>query len=312
MAKNKKSKPKNKAEAKTRELAKKVQDRVDPVDLKATPEVKDVYDAVWNPEGGAAVKPPLQFIPVEEQIRRRQEEIRNLQAKQVNISEIPCEVTVVIPCFNAFTWLGQVLNALSYGEQSIPLKIILCDNGSTDPMKSVLTTEPGATDMAKWLRSLGFADVQILTPVTQKDVGLDGVPMEPQEKINKNLEHLWKKLTMAVDTKYIWYVDGDVVPPKDCGRVMRDMLDADPELAFVGVMYDYRTDHVKMGCSVGRTSVMQELDFSSMGCPCRWVNYALKSKGHKVEHVSPTVNPRDSHGMMVAFHGRHLEKRARP
>ena len=259
-----------------------------------------------------SIAPPavIESIPLEAQIERKKLEIQELQARKLNYTEIPCDVTVVIPCYNAFAWLGKTLLALAYGNQSIPIKVLLCDNGSTDPLGSCLRSEPGMSEMNAYLGELGFVGGGILSPVLQKDTNaITNTPLEPQERINKNLEHLWKKMTMAVKTKYIWYVDGDVIPPKDSGFILRTELEKDKELGFVGVMYDPKTDHVKMGCSMGRTSVMQKLEFQSMGCPCRWVNYALRSLGHTVKHVEPHVRGADSHERMVAPHGRALSGR---
>jgi len=254
-----------------------------------------------------ATPPVVQYqVPVDRLIEEKQKEIAELQARKMSYTEIPCDVSVVIPVFNAFAWLGQAIMALAYGNQSIPLKVWLCDNGSTDPLKSALTREPGFSEMTEWLKSLGFVGGGILDPVLQKSTHRDGTPMEPQERINKNLEHLWKKMTMAVDTRYIWYIDGDVIAPKDSGRVLREYLDTHPDCAFVGIIYDHKTDHVKMGCSMGRTSIMQKLDWQSIGCPCRWVNYQLRKWGHTVAHIDPHVRPADTHARMVATHGRAL------
>lgn len=198
-------------------------------------------------------------------------------------TRLPTEVTCVIPVYNSFLSLPRVLYHLEPGAQSTPISLLICDNTSQDPF-GVLLSESNR-HFISWLVSRGFTAAQILPAVTRVTQRPDGTPMAPQEIINTNLETVWKKLTMAVTTPYILYVDADVLLPTGAVRMLLETIKSDLDLAMLGCQYEVVTDHVKMGATICRTEVMRETQWESIGCPCRFITKYLKSQGYKVEHL---------------------------
>jgi hypothetical protein len=186
------------------------------------------------------------------------------------------------------------------------MNLIVCDNGSEDPTRDVLSGIPESA-FIPWCRKLGFQEVRVLDRVIPRERRYDGTPMTPSEIRYKNIEHIEKKLTMEVRTKYILYVDSDVEAPVDCVKLMLDTMENDPKLAFTGVLYDWVADHVKLGCSLARTEIMRDIDFSSVnGCPCRSLTKELQKRGWKVAHVPPESVLRPGYGIvrMIGEHDR--------
>lgn len=199
--------------------------------------------------------------------------------------KMPVEVTCVMSVWNDWMNLPRVLFSLETGAQGTPMNLILVDNQSTDPSKAILAWP----DLAKWLmRGRGFKDVQVLGPVPRVTQHSDGTPIrDPQQVRNVNLEFLKKKLTMQVQTEFILYQDSDVLMPTGGVRDLLDALKADKALALVGILYEQFADHVNTGCTMGRTEILQQVDWNSDGCTCRYLTKLLRAKGHKVEHLDP-------------------------
>lgn len=197
---------------------------------------------------------------------------------------MPVEVTCVMSVWNDFMNLPRVLFSLEKGAQSIPMNLILVDNQSTDPCRAILAWP----DLPKWLKQKGFVDVRVLGVVPRTTQMQDGSPIRnPQAVRNINLEFLKKKLTMAVQTEFVLYQDSDVLMPTGGVRDMLEALREDPGLALVGILYEPFSDHVKTGCTMGRTEVLREVDWNSDGCTCRYLTKLLRSRGHKVRHLDP-------------------------
>jgi len=205
------------------------------------------------------------------------------QSEALPITEFPVEVTCVIPTFNVWFTLGRVLRALEMGAQSMPMKLILCDNGSTDPTADILAGKK----IVSWLKAHAFVDPQVLPPVPHVVTGPNQQVVRGQAQKNVNMEFMRKKLTMAVDTPYILYVDADVEMPVGGVCDLLNALKSDEKLALAGILYDRKVDHIQMGCTMGRSEVMKELDWSSEGCSCRWATRKLRSMGWKVEYLDP-------------------------
>jgi hypothetical protein len=250
-------------------------------------------------------------ISIEQAIEQKRAELLALEASRPNRSTIPTAATVVIPVHDSFLTLGRCLRHLAIGHQSVPLNLILVDNGSTDPCKDVLDTSRGEPSIAGWLRAAGFRTVKILPPVAQATRHFNGQPLEGQERINKNLEFIWKKLTWEaskLDAPYILYADSDVFCPVDGVRVLVETLDHDPKVVLAGIKYDWDTDHVQMGMTLGRLSVLKDVKWQSEGCPCRWLDREMRRRGYKVVHIEPRAIDRPGYGnvRMVAVHARHI------
>ncbi len=239
-------------------------------------------------------------------IEAKRKELLRLEAERLVVSVEPTLVTAVMPVRDAFLHLAQTLFRLAPGAQSVPLELIIVDGGSDDPCRDILSGDPGSK-LIPWLKKLGFRDARVLPPVVPITRHHDGSPLTEYEIKNKNIEWLTKKLVLEVKTPYTFFVDSDVDVPVDCVRFMLEMLEHDPELALAGVLYDWAANHTKLGCSLGRTSILRDIDYrSDAGCPCRELHKELVRQGHKVEHVPPETRFRDGYGFvrMVGTHKR--------
>lgn len=258
------------------------------------------------PHAAALDSSPEHTSSLDLEIEKTRKRLLALQAEQLVISTEPTMVTAIIPVRDAFLTLGTTLFRLAPGAQAVPIELILVDGGSEDPCRDILSGEPG-TKLVPWLKKLGFRDARVLPPVVPKTRHHDGSPMSDYEIKNKNIEWLTKKLVMEVKTPYTFFVDSDVDVPVDCVRYMLEMLEHDKETGLVGILYDWAANHTKLGCSMGRTEILRQINYrSDAGCPCRELYKELKRLGHKVEHVPPETRFRDGYGFvrMVGTHKR--------
>lgn len=195
------------------------------------------------------------------------------------LKEMACEITVVIPTYNCWQWLGLCLHHLEWGAQSLPLKIILCDNGSEDGTQQLVEALGGEAN-AWWQKK--FRSLHVLQPVPQKHWVEAG-----EARTNKNLEHVWRKLVEAVDTPYTQFVDADVCMPSGGVRTLLEALQEDDELGAAGIIYENKVDHLKQGTMMVRTEIAKAFSWQSEGCPCRWVSGEIERRGYKIRHISP-------------------------
>lgn len=221
-----------------------------------------------------------------EALQKRLAELRAESARApMRVYEFPVEVTVAIPAYNCWRTLGDVLFALEQGAQSIPMKLLICDNGSTDVTGDIVASPR----FAKWLKEVcHFPDVTVLepTPHTDKEYLTERV-LNNQEAKLLNVQFQRAKLAVFCDTPYIWYVDADVLAPVGAGRTLLDALKADEKLAALGILYDWKVDHVQWGCTMCRTPVMKALKWRAEGCECRYATRLLREAGYKVEYLPP-------------------------
>lgn len=228
-----------------------------------------------------------EIAKAEAEAKVSQRKLQDLKLKKLGlkVTECPVNVTVCVPVFNDFSTLGRALWSVSKHNQTIPANLVLADNGSTDPGADALAGEK----IAPWCKeTLGFKQVTVLsqTPQTLHDFAT-GNPLQGQARKNVNIEFIRKKLSVAVKTPLMMYLDADVEAPYDALRLLEEKLDSDENVALVGILYVDKVDHVQAGCTMGRTSIIQDVDWRSMGCSCRWLTKHLIEQGHKVEYLPP-------------------------
>lgn len=241
----------------------------------------------------------------EQMLEQKRKEYFELESQKRDIVREPVQVTAVLPVKDAFVTLGRVLMRLAPGAQSVPMNVILVDNESEDPSRDVLSGDVGSA-LVPWMKGMGFQDVRVLGRVIARTRTKDGEPLTAYDIKNKNIEHLTKKLTMEVKTKYTLYVDADVEAPVDCVRQMVEVMEAREKMGLIGVLYDWVTDHVKLGCTLARTALMRDIDFSSeKGCPCRTMTVEAKRRGYETAHLTPQTIIRPGYGP-VRMVGTHL------
>lgn len=201
-----------------------------------------------------------------EQIKRMQAEIARLQG--LPQLELPCDVTVLIPCFNSCRegWLQRCLYALSPGLQSLPAIVHVADQESEDGTGQYVV---GSTPW--WSRR--FVAFRYLGQT--KNFG---------HKM-RNICLIRKNLAISAKTKYALYVDADVKYPPGGLRAQYEAMEADPKLGMLGILYDRSVNHVKMGSAMIRTELLAQVDFKPDPCECDWVNKRVVEMGYEARHL---------------------------
>ncbi len=214
-----------------------------------------------------------------------------------DIQKMPVEVTVCIPCYNAFCWgegsLNVTLQSLEIGAQSLQVKLVLCDNASVDGTQLVLKAMaekdpkdypggriPDLTVRKFWLGRFP-AGIQIAEPVPVNEEYPAG-----QGRMNAHMKVIHPRMLELVDTPYVLTVDADVEVPRGAVRTMLDALKNDPECGLVGISYA-PSDHVQHGLAMMRTEDKRLIQWGARGCTCRYMNDEVKRMGKNVIDLSP-------------------------
>jgi cellulose synthase/poly-beta-1,6-N-acetylglucosamine synthase-like glycosyltransferase len=202
--------------------------------------------------------------------------------------ELPCEVTALIKVYNALDpdcgTLFYTLRSLIFGVQSISVKIVLCDNGSTDgsqvilnQLKAEVTTAgfQGSATRAYWLAK--FRDIQVVAAMPQNDEYPEG-----QRKRNSHYKAMYARMLPVVDTDYVLLIDADVDAPTGSLRTMLDALKDDPELGVVAIGYDPNV-HIEQGLMMLGTELARSIDWKKRerGCVCRLITDEIQGMGKK-------------------------------
>ena len=201
-------------------------------------------------------------------------------------STMPCEVTACIPAYNAICTLGLTLWSLEWGAQSIPLRVILAENGSWDGTQAWLRDmaredqgQPDSPTRKHWL--VKFAGIQVIE-VPHTDQYPPGFP-QAMENMVECLRQMWP----LVETPYLLTVDADVQAPSGSLRTMLEALKQDEKLGMVGIIYEREVDHVKHGLAMLQTEIALQIDLVAGQCPCSHMHKQVEEMGYKVRYLSP-------------------------
>lgn len=195
--------------------------------------------------------------------------------------EMAPEVTVLMPVYQGLLVMPRALEALVAG-QSIPLRLVLVDDGSTDGCAELLAS---ATFRAH-LRMRGFASVDVLPAATEP--GRD--PERPWDQA-LYIEHMIavrRRLLEAVRTEWTWWVDQDVMVPVGAARTLGDALNRMCRPGLLGLLAEPVADHVRLDCAMGPTDVLREVTaegWGTDGCECRWLHDELIRRGFTSNYV---------------------------
>lgn len=205
---------------------------------------------------------------------------------QGNIT-MPCEVTAAIPTYNAIRDLGDCVCALQPGHQSLPLKLMLAENGSEDGTQLVLRDlmKPSVT-RAYWSQ-FGFRDIMVVE-VPQNDC----YAVEGRQRHRYNVRACYQAMVVKIDTPYVLFVDADVVCPTGAVRTMLEVLQADAAVGLVSVSYDFSTDHPQLGLAMMQTQRARAyVDKFTMKppypCMCKQLTQLVVSDGLKAVPLHP-------------------------
>jgi glycosyltransferase involved in cell wall biosynthesis len=207
------------------------------------------------------------------------------------LDKIGTRVTVIVPVQDGMGTLPTVLGSLGVGQQSLPVRLLMCDNGSVDGTWEWLQSDT----LRSQLQSRGIQDYVLLEQVPSKKRIFQG-----QELRSKNLEHMLCKFCLVIEkapTDYVLSLDADVVIPRGALRDLVENMDDEPKLGALGLIYDYSknsqdwvSDHVKRGCTMYRWKALKEIaddGFGTTGCVCRYIHEELEIRGWWVRHLEP-------------------------
>lgn len=180
------------------------------------------------------------------------------------------DITICIPTKNNLPTIKLILNALNY--QDIYPKIIVFDNGSIDGTLEAMQT------MIK-NKVLGDLDVELI------DFG------EWTGIREQNLDKMRYELSQMVKTKYLMFIDADVLIPPYVIIPMLDQMEKDVNIGMLGLKYDVMAEHVKIGASILRTNLTQGIVWNRENnkCNCLCAIEYMQLRGFKAEHFPTTA-----------------------
>ncbi len=173
------------------------------------------------------------------------------------------DLTVCIPTFNGSDTLQIALKALAV--QSLELKVIIADNGSTDGTPEMV--EAGIKN--NWFKGL--------------DVELHKVGRIEGGK-HPNVLMVRKKLADLVKTKFMFWLDDDIKLPPHVMRFMLDEMLRHPETGALGVNYQPYNGHVAIGCVMMVTDCAKKIEwrYDNMPCECMATMKQIEKQDYKV------------------------------
>ena len=180
------------------------------------------------------------------------------------------DVTICIPVKDNLSTIKIILNALNF--QDIYPKIIVLDNGSKDGTFEALTM---------MIHNKFFPDLNI----ELKHFG------EITRTTFQNMDSVRHKLCEMVDTKYIMFIDSDVLIPPYCINPMLKKLGHDNRIGMLGLQYDYNATHVKLGATIIRTELAKVVKWKRTDdeCQCLCCAKEVLVRGYTVEHYTKTL-----------------------
>jgi cellulose synthase/poly-beta-1,6-N-acetylglucosamine synthase-like glycosyltransferase len=206
--------------------------------------------------------------------------------KPAGADVLAAEVTVCIPVHNAIKTLGYTLHALEPGAQSLPLNLIIAENGSEDGVQCFIRDlrQPSVT-LRYW--SHRFRQIMVVEVPQNEEY-----PVENKSREFFNIRECFREMFAKVQTPYVLTVDADVEAPRGSVRTMLEALKQDSELALVGIQYDLETDHVKHGLSMMSTELARDLATRlemrpPYTCMCSQFTRMVRDANRKAVNLSP-------------------------
>lgn len=177
------------------------------------------------------------------------------------------DVTIGILMRDSLSTIKIVLGALSDEVQEYHSKIIILDNNSLDG-------SPEAIEIMMKNNLLKTFDIEL------KRVGA----LIGERK--KNIELMRRKLSEECGTKYLMFVDSDVLlPPRAIPKLIKEM-EKNKKLGMMGIVHFPNESHVKMGAAMLRTALAKKIKwrYDNEGCDCINAARQLLEMGYKTEH----------------------------
>jgi hypothetical protein len=199
---------------------------------------------------------------------------------------MPCEVTACMPVYNGLRSFAAAVCALGPGAQSVPVKLLFAENGSTDGVQLVVRGMARDSVVRRhWMQ--WFRDIDLVEVPQNEEY-----PVEGRARHRFNVRECYREMFVQVDTPYLLMVDVDVEAPHGALRTMLEAFKTDDRLGIVGITYDFETAHVQGGMAMMRTDVAKDLVGRlemrpPYACMCSQMCALVAEKGLKVTHLNP-------------------------
>jgi hypothetical protein len=199
---------------------------------------------------------------------------------------IEVEVTACIPVFNAFKTFGYTLHALEPGAQSVPLDLIIAENGSEDGVQCMIRDLRGPSVTTRYWSQF-FRQIMVVEVPQNEEY-----PVENWARGAYNVRECFRTMFPKVQTPYVLTVDADVEAPRGAVRTMLEVLKRDSEIALVGIQYQTSVDHVKHGMAMMATplaaSMATRLQMKPpYTCMCHQFTRMVREDNLKAVNLSP-------------------------
>ena len=194
------------------------------------------------------------------------------------------DITVAIPTHNAAQTMRVCLDKLQV--QRIPdLKVLVYDNGSRD----------GTFGMMSELMANKYYAIK---PALDKySLDITFFQGKHDDKISP-YQNGWltkKLLGKLITTKYIFFLDPDVLIPPNAIPMMIEEFEKHPDAGFMGIQYEPDAKHVMFGSTIWKTEVFNKIgewDGVAGGCDCNFAKIEVEKMGLKSTH----------HPTLLAYH----------
>lgn len=164
-----------------------------------------------------------------------------------------CDVTIYIPTRNSVCTFSPVLSRLRM--QTLRPVVFVVDSGSIDGTKEAVQRqiESGVQ---------GGLDLNLL-----EVPGPDRLKAYSICKVRHFCSEHCK-------TKILMFIDSDVLLPPDIIGPMLKQLDDNPKIGMLGIRYDPRTNHVKMGATMILAQLAKEHKWRMTDNACECINFS--------------------------------------
>jgi len=199
--------------------------------------------------------------------------------------EAPAEVTACVAAYNGMLVLPRCLEALARGWQSVPMHLIVGDDGSTDGMWEYV----GSNAFRRHWTRRGFASVRVLPSPGEDIRDANGIRRKERHCLRAK-----QRLAALVETGWTLFVDQDVLTPPGGVRALLDAAAGKPgrghrlggQVGILGILAARQTDHVRGECTLYRRAFLEQLEgWELEGCFCRWLHHQAIARGFEVGYL---------------------------
>lgn len=208
-------------------------------------------------------------MPNMEDMTKEQLEQELMKRNAIAYAKEGAQVTVLIPCRNAWQYLARSLPYLLSGAQSLPMRLHTADQDSDDNLTPVILERLGPE-----VKKYGIEEYKFIGQVRNY-----------KDNLIRNMCLIRAALSKSVETPFALFLDADVCLPVGAARTMLEKMLAEPELGILGIPYRREVDHIQGGCTMIRTTLLQKLEWRPDECECKGMCKEAIAQGFRVEHL---------------------------